>query len=66
MRSTFAYFSVFQNENLVRAANGSETVGDDESSSTNHEVSERLLHEHFGLRVQLRRGLVENKNGRVF
>src|SRR5439155_11565979 len=62
---TLADFSVFQDENLVCAANGGETVRDDESSSAKHQVGERLLHEHLGLRIQFGGGFVQNENGRI-
>src|SRR6266852_7714831 len=39
---------------------------DHESSSPNHQVGQRLLHKHLGLRIQLRGGFVENQNRRIF
>src|SRR5258708_12471690 len=66
VRSAVPNLSVFQDENLVRAANRGKPMRDYESGSPNHQVGERLLHEHLGLRIQLRGGLVQNKNGRIF
>src|ERR1700687_492777 len=66
VRSALPDLSVFQDENLVRAANRGKAMRDYESGSPNHQVGERFLHEHLGLRIQLRGGLVQNKNGRIF
>src|SRR5437899_9431187 len=66
VRSAFPDLSAFQDENFVRSANRGEPMRDHESGSPNHQVSERLLHEHLGFGIQLRGGLVENQNRRIF
>ncbi len=61
--AAFADLAVFQHENNVRAANGSETVRYDERGAADHEIAESALHVHLRLGVQFRGGFIEDKDG---
>src|SRR6185436_4530687 len=61
MRAAFNYLATFQNQNLVRAANCREPVGDDECSATPAQRLQPILNQGFALTVEARRCLVKNK-----
>src|SRR6185437_10108170 len=65
MRTALDDLSRFDDKNLIAAANGGETVGDDECGSSMHQIAQAFLNQRLGFRVQAGRGLVENQDARV-
>ena len=66
MRAALADGAAIEHGDNVRAANGRKAVGDDENGAPGHQIVQRALHQHFRFGVELRRGFVENQDGRVF
>ncbi len=66
VRAAFADLAVFKHKNLIRTANGCQTMRDDKSGAADHQIGESFLHIHFGLGIQFRSCFVENEDGRVF
>src|ERR1022692_4972617 len=61
----FADLPLLEHHNLVRAAYGGKPVRDDDNGAVLHQVRQRLLYQHFALRVQMAGRFVENQYGRV-
>src|ERR1017187_8442402 len=61
----FADLPLLEHHNLVRAAYCGKPVRDDDNGAVLHQVRQRLLYQHFALRVQMAGGFVENQYGRV-
>ena len=66
MPATFYNATAFEDENLIRVANGAQSVRDDEGSAALHETIERLLDETLGFSIHGSGGFVENEDGRIF
>src|SRR5215470_5694206 len=65
VRAAFDYLAVFEDQNLVGAANCREAVGDDEGGAPPPQRPQALLNHRLALAVQARRGLVEDQNPRI-
>src|ERR1035438_9839880 len=61
----FADLPIFEHHNLVRASNRGKPVRDDDDGAVLHQVGQRLLYQHFALRVQVAGGFVQDQDGRV-
>src|ERR1017187_7114628 len=61
----FADLPLFEHHNLVRPAYGGKPVRDDDYGAVLHQVGQRLLYQHFALRVQVAGGFVQDQDGRV-
>src|ERR1017187_7511151 len=61
----FADLPLFEHHNLVRPAYGGKPVRDDDNGAVLHQVGQRLLYQHFALRVQVAGGFVQDQDGRV-
>src|ERR1017187_5430059 len=61
----FADLSLFEYHNLVRPAYRGKPVRDDDYGAVLHQVGQRLLYQHFALRVQVAGGFVQDQDGRV-
>src|SRR5882762_9426278 len=58
MRAYLGDRTVFEDNNLVRAANRRKAVRDNECRAPHHQIRQRALYEHFGFGVEFRSGLV--------
>ena len=63
--SAFYDLALFDDEDLIGAANGGETMGDDEGGAALHEEVEAVLDEGFGFGVEGAGGFVENEDAGV-
>ena len=63
--SDLDHSTMIEYDDLVCVADGRESVGDGERRPALSEALERVLHGPLGLRVERRRGLVKNEDGRV-
>ena len=57
---------IFKNGNAAGAANGSQTMRDDQHGASLHQVGQRGLHQRLAFGVKGRGGLIENQNRRIF
>ena len=57
--------AVVEHEDLVGFPNSGEAMGDDDRRAADQRISKGILDVHFGLGVEVRRGLVENHQSRV-
>jgi hypothetical protein len=65
MGAAFDYSAAVDDEYLVGALNGGQTVCDDETCATLHQLEDGLLYLQFGPGVHARCGLVEYQYGGV-
>ena len=56
---------VLQHDNLVGVANGRQTMGDDDSRSTDHQPLQGLLDQHLGFGIDRGRCLVQDQDGGI-
>src|SRR5690606_9687483 len=65
MAATLDDLPLIHYQNQIRLLDGSQTVGDDESGTSLHDLIQRSLDMPFGFGIQCRGGLVENQQGRI-
>src|ERR1700680_4380806 len=65
VRATFDNSALFDDKNLISAANGGKPVRDDKRSSSLHQVGKALLDQLLRFRVEAGRSFVENQNTRL-
>src|SRR5215212_4342229 len=61
MRAPLDYSSLIEDEYGVRRQHRAQTVGNYETCSADHHTAERLLDERFRLRIQVRRGFIQDQ-----
>ena len=66
MRAALDHRALVENENSVGAADGREAVGDDDGGAALEELRERFLDCLLAGRIDVRGGLVEDEDRRVF
>jgi len=60
VRPCFADLAFFEHQNFIGAPYGCEPVRYHKCGSSDHQVCERLLYEHFRFGIELRGSLVQN------
>lgn len=66
VRSALHYLAFMQHAYLVGVLDGGQSVSYCHRGARLHEAFQGVLHQSFALRVESRRCLVEDKDGRVF
>src|SRR5712692_6378586 len=65
MRAALDDAARLDDQNLIGAPDGGETMRDDESSAAAHEVAQPLLNERLGFGIEAGSGFVENEDARI-
>ena len=65
MTALFNDLAILDDDDVVRVADGGETVSDDEAGASFHEPQEGFLDAGFGACVHAGGGFVENENARI-
>ena len=65
MGATLDDAAVFNDQDLVRAANGGEAVRDDEGGAAAHQVGEALLNQGFGFGIEAGGGFVKDEDAGI-
>lgn len=66
VRAAFGNLSAGEHDDLLRAADGGEAVGDDDNGFVLHQRVDGLLHGDFAFGVERGGGFVQDDDGRVF
>src|SRR5579863_7611863 len=65
VRAAFDNLPLFDHQDLIGAANGGQTVRNDESGASLHEIRQSLLDQSFRLGIQAGGSLVKNQDARL-
>ena len=65
VRATFDDLAVFEDQDLIGAADGREAVGDDEGGAALAQIPKAFLDQRFALAVEAGGGFVEDQDARV-
>ncbi len=66
VRSRFRDRPFFEHDDAVGAPDGRNAMGNHDHRAIHHQIRQRPLHQHLGFGIQVRSGLIQNQNRRIF